>query len=146
MPQVIEHLQTGIHCRFTNIATPEDVAVAIGKVNMALDAGDLHYVIYDFGQVNRVNAGIAAHLTFALNQRRSAGISQLNKLAVVTLDEVFSYLINEYKRYSSHLTQVFRCLADAQAWIAQQEIVIERQVHLSQDREVPALLAFDYRI
>jgi hypothetical protein len=38
-------------------------------------------------------------------------------VAVVTMDEVFSYLIEEFKKHSSHQTKVFRTLAEAEAWV-----------------------------
>lgn len=77
----------------------------------------MRYVIHDFSQATKLDGGTAAQLSFALKSRGRAPTGKLQMVAVVTKDEVFSYLVDEFKKHSPHQTKVFNTLVEAESWV-----------------------------
>ena len=117
MPYTLSMVGDGILCNYTNNATQNDIAEAIGKVGTELDGRDVRFVIHDFSAADSLDSGSAAQLFFTLKSRGKQSVGTLQMVAVVTRDEVFSYLVEEFKKHTSYQTKVFRTLMDAQAWI-----------------------------
>lgn len=117
MPYTLTLVANGIRCHYTQTATHPDIADAVATISAELDVKNVRYVIHDFSQAERLDSGIAAQLFFAVKSRAKASTGKLEMVAVVTMDEVFSYLIEEFKKHSSHQTKVFRTLAEAEAWV-----------------------------
>lgn len=107
----------GIQCRYSSIATQTDVVTAINEVGAVLEARDVRYVIHDFTDAVQLEGGTASLLTFALKSRDKKGVGKLSKVAVVSQNEVFIYLVNEYKKHSAYKTEIFKTFKDAERWV-----------------------------
>jgi hypothetical protein len=107
----------GISCHYTSNASQTDISDAIGKIATELDTRDLRYVIHDFSSADSLDGGTAAQLSFTLKSRGKVSAGTLQMVAVVTKDEVFSYLVDEFKKHSSHQTKVFKTLVEAETWV-----------------------------
>jgi hypothetical protein len=121
MPYTLTLVADGIRCHYTSTATQTDIAEAIGKIGAELDLRDVRYVIHDFSAAESLDSGIAAQLTFALKFRGKVSVGTLQRVAVVTKEDVLSYLVEELKRHSTHQTQVFKTLMEAEAWVGATE-------------------------
>ena len=82
-----------------------------------LEARDVRYVIHDFTDAVQLEGGTASLLTFALKSRDKKGVGKLSKVAVVSQNEVFIYLVNEYKKHSAYKTEIFKTFKDAERWV-----------------------------
>ena len=117
MPYTLIVVAEGIRCHYTSNATQTDIAEAIGKIGAELDSRDVRYVIHDFSQAERLDSGVAAQLSFGLKSRGKLSVGALQMCAIVTKDEVFSYLVDAFKKHSTHKTMVFKTLAEAERWV-----------------------------
>jgi hypothetical protein len=117
MPYTLTLVANGIRCHYTSTASQTDVAEAIAQIGAELDGRSIKFVIHDFSCAEELDSGIAAQLTFALKFRGKVSIGNLERVAVVTGEENLGYLVEELKKHSTHQTQVFKSLADAEAWV-----------------------------
>ena len=118
MPYTLTLVADGIRCHYTSTATQTDIAEAIGKIGAELDLRDVRYVIHDFSSADHLDSGTAAQLSFTLKSRGKAHVGTLQLCAVVTKDDVFSYLVDAFKKHSTHETKVFKTIAEAEHWVS----------------------------
>lgn len=117
MPYTLTLVAEGIRCHYTSNATQTDIAEAIAKIGEELDTRDVRYVIHDFSQAERLDGGVAAQLSFGLKSRGRVSLGVLQMCAIVTRDEVFSYLMDAFKKHSTYQTKVFSTVAEAERWV-----------------------------
>ena len=117
MPFSLTLVADGIRCRYTRDVTQLDVAEAVAKIGSELDTRNIRFVIHDFCAADSLESGISAQLTFALKFRGKVSVGTLQRMAVVTREDVLSYLVEELKKHSAHQTQVFKSLAEAEHWV-----------------------------
>jgi hypothetical protein len=117
MPYTLTLVAEGIRCHYTSNATQSDIAEAIARISAELNAQNMRYVIHDFSQAERLDSGVAAQLSFGFKSSGKVSVGAMQMCAIVTRDEVFSYLIDAFKKHSTHQTKVFSTLAEAEGWV-----------------------------